>query len=191
MLVLRACPEVGIQSSALKGMLFTRFLFGKSRHEFASIECEDTGGTVTTFFQQFSKLIGCTFNLTKCLRIFPGISYYNNYRMIFGPELIMSIGEAANDLVTVELASVFAPGIWARKQRYMKTLSIGAVDEGSLLRDSNECLSAVRAMKGVLVQCCTPVAWMIPTVSERGSEGENEKSNVRTLPRKTHEDCAG
>ena len=146
----------------------------KSWCELPAVETVDRSQSLARL-QQLRKFVGRVFELTKYFfRIFLGLSYYDGNRVVPGSELVMSVRKVTNELLGVEASRKSSSRIWSRKQRHVKAHSIGTIDERSLLRDSDKCFSAVRALRGVSLQRSTPVAGAISTktVSEIDPKGD-------------------
>ena len=133
----------------------------KSWLEFQSVERIDHSQPVT-FLDQFCKFVRNVFDVAKYFfRIVLSASYNHENRVIPGPELVMGVNKVTDDLVTVETSRTLGARIWPGEQRHVKAYSIGAIDERSLLCDSDKSLLAVRALNEVSLQQSTPVAGAI------------------------------
>lgn len=133
-----------------------RALRRKSGHDLAVSQSVyslnfSTGGN------QFRKFVRGLFNLTKNLRrVFLDESYYHDDGMVLRAEPVMRVHKIADDLVVVEISGPLCARVGACEQGYVKALSIGPIDQRSLLVNSDKALPAVGTLKRVLLQRGSP-----------------------------------
>ena len=136
-----------------------------------------------TSCDQGRKRIGCILNLLQyILRIFLALSDDDENRALRGAELVMRIRKFADDLFVVETSGMLMAPIRTGEQRDVKAHSVGAINERSLLSDSDKCPSAVRALNAVFLQRSTPAAGTMGSINVSERAAQREQCGVRKTP---------